>query len=68
MKKAVTTILLLGLMPATGCSNANNDILDEPVSPALEGLQDHDEFFDTGWDLNHDITVNAVDNMMANWE
>lgn len=61
MKKILLTIPF-ALLILTGCGSSTYE-LDEPISPGLEGLQEPDDFYDTGWEMNYDVTVPVVDNL-----
>ncbi len=59
----IFTVLLV--LFVAGCA-PNSYELKEPVSPSLEGMQTVDDFFTHGQEVNHDITTNAIDNLMIN--
>lgn len=55
-------LIFVVLLVFAGCSG-NNYRLDEPISPELEGLQEPEDFYDTGFDIVDENSFDAADNV-----
>ena len=61
MKKIVLIVGCLFFL--TGCTAGYKT--DDTISPPLEGLQEPEDFLNTGFEMNHDISVAAANNLAA---